>query len=125
MLAGRASQLAEYFAGERHDFDLPLAPAGTPFQQRVWQALREIPYGETTTYGELAAGLGQPTRLPRGRPGQRAQPDRDHRAVPPGDRRRRALTGYGGGLARKRWLLDHERAVLAATTGEPLAAGLW
>src|SRR4051794_16034433 len=55
------AQLAEYFAGTRRTFDLELAPAGTPFQQRVWAALREIPYGETTTYGELAATIGRPT----------------------------------------------------------------
>ena len=53
-------QLAEYFAGTRTAFDLPLAPAGTPFQQRVWAALREIPYGETTSYGELAERIGSP-----------------------------------------------------------------
>jgi methylated-DNA-[protein]-cysteine S-methyltransferase len=54
------AQLAEYFAGARREFDLPLAPSGTPFQERVWAALREIPYGETTSYGELAEHIGSP-----------------------------------------------------------------
>jgi methylated-DNA-[protein]-cysteine S-methyltransferase len=53
-------QLREYFAGAREVFDLPLAPSGTPFQQTVWKALREIPYGETVSYAELAARLGRP-----------------------------------------------------------------
>ncbi|MCI6647757.1 MAG: methylated-DNA--[protein]-cysteine S-methyltransferase [Oscillospiraceae bacterium] len=53
-------QLTEYFAGQRREFDLPLAPAGTDFQRRVWELLREIPYGETVTYGELARRPGNP-----------------------------------------------------------------
>ena len=55
------AQLKAYFAGELREFDLPLAPEGTPFQQTVWQALQTIPYGTTATYGELAAGIGKPT----------------------------------------------------------------
>ncbi|MBD3221483.1 methylated-DNA--[protein]-cysteine S-methyltransferase [bacterium] len=55
-----ARQLGEYFAGERHAFDLPLAPVGTTFQQRVWQQLRRIPYGELRTYSQLAGDLGEP-----------------------------------------------------------------
>lgn len=55
-----ARQLAEYFAGQRRDFDLPLRAAGTPFQQKVWAALRAIPYGETRSYGQIAAAVGNP-----------------------------------------------------------------
>lgn len=60
LLERAARQLAEYFAGERAAFDLPLAPAGTPFQRRVWQALTAIPYGETRSYRKLAAAVGSP-----------------------------------------------------------------
>jgi methylated-DNA-[protein]-cysteine S-methyltransferase len=107
------SQLAEYFAGERADFSVPLKPAGTPFQQRVWQRLREIPLGQTSSYGELAADIGQPTAvravgMANGRnPISIIVPC--HRVVGSTG----ALTGYAGGLAAKRWLLDHERASLA------------
>ncbi|PSL54103.1 methylated-DNA-[protein]-cysteine S-methyltransferase [Saccharothrix carnea] len=103
------TQLAEYFAGTRTDFDLPLDPIGTPFQRTVWRALAEIPYGETVTYGELAQRLGRPSAaravgLANGRnPIAIILPC--HRVVGAnGD-----LTGYGGGLARKRRLLDLER----------------
>ena len=103
-------QLDAYFAGERTVFDLPLRLDGTPFQRAVWAALREIPYGETTTYGELARRLGRPSAsravgMANGRnPVGVIVPC--HRVVgAAGD-----LTGYGGGLDRKRRLLDHERA---------------
>lgn len=109
-----ARQLAEYFAGIRTEFDLRLAPEGTPFQVRVWQALLEIPYGETEGYGDLAARIGSPggaraVGMANGRnPISIIVPC--HRVIgASGD-----LTGYGGGLQRKRWLLDHEAAVLAA-----------
>ncbi|GGI04161.1 methylated-DNA--[protein]-cysteine S-methyltransferase [Egicoccus halophilus] len=109
-VAGAARQLTEYFAGERRTFDLPLALAtGTPFQQRVWQALGEIPYGETISYGELAARIGQPTAsravgLANGRnPISIVVPC--HRVVGANG----TLTGYGGGLTRKQALLDLER----------------
>ena len=72
------------------EFDLPLAPRGTPFQLAVWAELTRIPYGSTVSYGAVAAALGKSAgRLPRRRARQRAQPDLDHRAVPPGDRRGR------------------------------------
>lgn len=124
-LAGPAAQLAEYFAGDRVAFDLPLSPVGTAFQRKVWLALREIQYGRTTTYGELAAGIGQPTAsravgLANGR-NPLAVIVPCHRVIG----RDGTLTGFGGGLDRKRWLLEHERAVLADRTGEPVAAGLW
>jgi methylated-DNA-[protein]-cysteine S-methyltransferase len=103
-------QLSEYFDGERVEFDVPLAMAGTPFQRRVWDALREIPYGETTTYGELAQHVGRPSAsravgLANGRnPIAVIVPC--HRVIGSDG----SLTGYGGGLERKRLLLDLEAA---------------
>lgn len=103
-------QLAAYFAGELHEFDVPLDAAGTEFQQRVWQALGTIPFGVTDTYGGLAARLGQPSAsravgLANGRnPIGIIVPC--HRVLGASG----ALTGYGGGLARKQWLLAHEQA---------------
>jgi methylated-DNA-[protein]-cysteine S-methyltransferase len=124
-LAHAAAQLEEYFAGERTRFDLPLSPVGTPFQLRVWAELREIPYGGTTTYGRIATDLGQPTAsravgLANGRnPIAVIVPC--HRVIGSDG----SLTGFGGGLDRKRWLLEHERRVLAEVAGEPVAACLW
>jgi methylated-DNA-[protein]-cysteine S-methyltransferase len=106
-------QLAAYFAGSLRVFDLPLAMCGTAFQQRVWAALREIPYGETTSYGQLAAAIGRPSAvravgLANGRnPVSIVVPC--HRVVGAGG----ALTGYGGGVERKRALLDLERGTPA------------
>lgn len=112
-----AGQLREYFAGTRTDFDLSLTPVGTPFQQRVWTLLGQVPYGETTTYGELARQLGRPTAaravgMANGRnPISIIVPC--HRVVgSTGD-----LTGYGGGLERKRFLLDLERDRAGAAAG--------
>jgi methylated-DNA-[protein]-cysteine S-methyltransferase len=118
--AAAATQLAEYFAGTRTAFDLPLAPRGTPFQERVWAALREIPYGETTSYGELAERIGSPgaaraVGLANGRnPIGIVVPC--HRVVGSTG----ALTGYGGGIATKRRLLDAERG---ATLFDAVSAG--
>ncbi|GAB2712895.1 methylated-DNA--[protein]-cysteine S-methyltransferase [Halomonas garicola] len=102
------AQLAEYFAGTRTAFDLPLAAEGTAFQQAVWQALREIPYGETRNYGELAAALGKPTASRAVGTANGKNPLAIvvpcHRVVGADGR----LTGYSGGLARKEWLLAHE-----------------
>ena len=102
-------QLAEYFAGERTEFDLDSAPVGTEFQRRVWAALAGIPLSQTTTYGEIARDLGMPTAARAvgaavGRnPLSIVVPC--HRVVAAsGD-----LTGYAGGLDAKRWLLAHER----------------
>lgn len=103
------SQLAEYFSGQRTRFDLKLAPQGTPFQKKVWQLLLQIPCGQTRSYGQLAEQLGQPgaaraVGLANGRnPIGILIPC--HRVVGS----QGALTGYGGGLARKRWLLTHEQ----------------
>jgi methylated-DNA-[protein]-cysteine S-methyltransferase len=125
VLATVVTQLREYFAGERLDFDLALQPAGTPFQTKVWTALRDIPYGRTTSYGELAAELGQPTAsravgLANGR-NPLAVIVPCHRVIGANG----SLTGFGGGIERKRWLLDHERAVLAGRSGAAVSAGLW
>jgi methylated-DNA-[protein]-cysteine S-methyltransferase len=110
--AEAARQLHEYFARERTAFELALAPAGTPFQLRVWAALREIPYGQTTSYGELADRLGQPgaaraVGLANGRnPIAVIVPC--HRVIGADG----SLTGFGGGLGRKRALLDLESPAL-------------
>ena len=110
VLATARRQLGEYFAGERREFDLPLRPAGTPFQREVWDALREIPYGETAGYGELAQRLRRPgaaraVGLANGRnPIAIVVPC--HRVIGAAG----SLTGYGGGLERKRYLLDLEAA---------------
>ena len=106
-----AAQLDEYFAGERTEFDLPLEPAGTPFQRSTWLALREIPYAETINYGQLALRVGNPKAsravgLANGRnPISIVVPC--HRVIGADG----SLTGYGGGLDRKRLLLDLERRV--------------
>ncbi|NAZ77269.1 methylated-DNA--[protein]-cysteine S-methyltransferase [Kineococcus sp. T13] len=101
-------QLAQYFAGERTRFELPLAPRGDAFSRRVWAALREIPHGQTRSYGELARALGGPgyaqaVGLANGRnPLSIVVPC--HRVVGADG----ALTGYAGGLWRKRFLLSLE-----------------
>jgi methylated-DNA-[protein]-cysteine S-methyltransferase len=103
-------QLAEYFAGERTTFDVPLAPVGTPFQQEVWTALVDIPYGTTTTYGELALALGKP--LTASRAVGLANGKNPISIIVPCHRvigSTGSLTGYGGGLPRKQQLLDLER----------------
>lgn len=104
-------QLRAYFAGELRQFDLPLDPQGTPFQQQVWAALREIPYGEVRSYGQIAAAIGNPKAC-------RAVGMANHRNPLPilipchrvcgSDG---SLTGYGGGIERKRWLLELELEV--------------
>lgn len=109
-----AEQLGAYFAGELTTFDLPLAPLGSAFQQRVWAALQEIPFGETESYGDLAERIGSPgaaraVGLANGKnPIGIVIPC--HRVVGSNG----SLTGYGGGLDRKRQLLDLELAVSGA-----------
>jgi methylated-DNA-[protein]-cysteine S-methyltransferase len=113
LLDQAARQLAAWFAGEQISFDLPLRPEGTPFQIAVWQALREIPYAETRSYLEIAAGLGQPKAVRAVGAANGRNPISIvvpcHRVIGANG----ALTGYAGGLERKRWLLGHERQVLA------------
>ncbi len=104
-------QLAEYFAGQRTAFDLPVAAAGTAFQHRVWQALTRIPYGQTRSYTQLAAGLGGPSPVRAVRAVGTANARNPLSIVVPCHRVVGAdgsLTGYAGGLARKRFLLDLE-----------------
>ena len=112
LLAARR-QLAEYFAGDRTEFDLPLAPAGTPFQRRVWDELRKVPYGEVASYGEIARRLGMTGQAARAvglANGRNPVPVviPCHRVVGADGR----LTGYGGGTSRKRFLLDLEQGAL-------------
>jgi len=110
-------QLSAYFAGQLTAFDLALRPAGTPFQQEVWHALRAIPYGETRSYGQLAAALGRPAAV---RAVGRANGSNPLPIVIPCHRvigGNGALTGYGGGLAAKRWLLELERQVSGRGSG--------
>ena len=119
-LAAAAGQLEAYLAGERRAFDLPLALHGTPFQQRVWAELRRIPYGATVTYTELAERVGRPdiVRAVAAAVGRTPVP-----IVVPCHRVLGAdgsLTGYGGGLQRKRALLDLERRV---SDGDPAPPG--
>jgi methylated-DNA-[protein]-cysteine S-methyltransferase len=105
------TQLGEYFAGQRTRFDLPLSPTGTPFQLSVWRALAEIPFGETETYGAVAARVGNPKASRAVGMANNRNPLAVivpcHRVIGASG----SLVGYGGGLEAKRWLLDHERAV--------------
>jgi methylated-DNA-[protein]-cysteine S-methyltransferase len=105
-----AAQLVEYFECGRTHFDVPLAPRGTPFQLAVWQALRSIPYGETRTYGRLAAEIGRPDAARAVGAANGRNPISViipcHRVVGSTG----ALTGYAGGLSAKRRLLDLERS---------------
>lgn len=108
VLDAATHQLREYFAGERREFDLPLAPTGTEFQLRVWQELRRIPYGETISYGELARRIGNPRASRAVGLANGANPIAIlvpcHRVVGADGR----LTGFGGGLRRKATLLAIE-----------------
>jgi methylated-DNA-[protein]-cysteine S-methyltransferase len=104
-------QLRSYFAGKRRAFDLPLAPRGTEFQRAVWDALRRIPYGETTTYTDIAQRIGRPAAVRAVGAANGANPIPIvipcHRVIGASG----GLTGFGGGLPTKRWLLDHEARV--------------
>lgn len=104
-------QLADYFAGRRRDFDLPLAPRGTQFEMKVWSALRKIPYGETVSYADIARAIGNPH-------GARAVGQANgrnpiaivvpcHRVIASGGK----IGGYGGGVPAKRKLLALEQGV--------------
>lgn len=112
ILARAAQQLTEYFARERTSFDLPLEMDGTEFERSVWNLLRDIPYGATTSYSDLARRLGTPkdARAVGAANGKNPIPIivPCHRVIGAnGD-----LTGFGGGLETKRWLLVHEGALL-------------
>ncbi|WP_292977763.1 methylated-DNA--[protein]-cysteine S-methyltransferase [Nitrosomonas sp.] len=109
------AQLSAYFAGELHEFDLPLKAAGTPFQQTVWQALSTIPYGKTVSYKDIA----EQVHLPKASRAVGMANGRNpisiiipcHRVIGANGK----LTGYGGGLHRKEWLLEHEHEDKQAT----------
>jgi methylated-DNA-[protein]-cysteine S-methyltransferase len=111
VLQAAKRQLGEYFAGRRKTFDLPLAPSGTPFQHRVWQALLTIPYGETQSYADIARRIGNPKAVRAVGAANGANPISIvvpcHRVIGADG----SLTGYGGGLPRKRKLLALEQTV--------------
>ena len=113
VLAAARDQLTAWFEGGRTRFDLPLHPLGTPFQLAVWRALAEIPFGETRTYGQIARRLGRPSASRAVGAANGRNPISIivpcHRVIGAGG----ALTGYAGGVGRKQWLLEHERAVAA------------
>ena len=103
-------QLDEYFAGTRRVFDFPYRLHGTPFQEKVWAALQQIPYGETRSYKDIARAIGHPEGLSRGWHGKSRKPcfyrHPRHRVIGADG----SLTGYGGGLAMKQALLALERS---------------
>ena len=105
-----ADQLREYFAGHRRTFDIPLAPEGTGFQKLVWNALCAIPFGVTRSYGDIAAAIGRPAASRAVGAANGRNPIAIivpcHRVIGSNG----TLTGYGGGLPTKRWLLAHEGA---------------
>ena len=106
-------ELEEYFAGRRTVFDLPLEPEGSDWERSVWRALTDIPFSKTKSYGELARLLQRPGAARAIGTANRRNPIAIvipcHRVIGADG----SLTGYGGGLDRKRWLLDHERSDLA------------
>ena len=114
VLQRTAAQLDEYFAGTRTAFDIPLDLQGTRFQLAAWRSLAEIPFGATTSYGRQAAALGIPTAARALGAANGANPVcivlPCHRVIGADG----SLTGFGGGLPVKQWLLDHEARVLAS-----------
>jgi methylated-DNA-[protein]-cysteine S-methyltransferase len=126
-LPAAARQLKEYFTGKRREFDLPLRMEGTEFQQRVWRELTKIPFGETRSYGQLAKRIGNPNGsravgLANGRnPIAIIVPC--HRVIGADG----SLTGFGGGLDRKEWLLTHEGQIIgsAMVNTTPLQSSLF
>ncbi|MBU0507981.1 methylated-DNA--[protein]-cysteine S-methyltransferase [bacterium] len=108
LLRRAEQQLGEYFSGTRKEFDLPVAPVGTDFQHRVWKVLQMIPFGQTRSYGEIARVAGNPAASRAVGSACRSNPlpivIPCHRVVGTNGH----LTGFGGGLDRKAWLLQHE-----------------
>lgn len=109
LLARAVRELAEYFAGERREFDVPVGPPGTPFQQSVWAELRRVPYGETATYAQIAARMGVPGAVRAVGSANGRNPVGVlvpcHRVIGSDGN----LRGYAGGVERKRALLALER----------------
>ena len=107
------SQLEEYFAGERNEFDVPLAFSGTDFQVQIWSRLQKIPCGETVSYGQLAIDCSRPKAVRAVGAAVGRNPISIvvpcHRVVGANG----SLTGFAGGVERKRWLLDREQAISA------------
>ncbi len=105
-------QLQAYFAGDLREFEIPLAPHGTDFQKKVWRELGRIPFGDTISYGELARRIGRPTASRAVGAANGQNPISIivpcHRVIGANG----TLTGYGGGLDRKKWLLEHEAGVM-------------
>ena len=112
VIVATVAQLGEYFDGEREEFDLPLDPVGTDFQQAAWTALRTIPYGTTVSYGEQAARMGDRRKARAVGAANGRNPISIvvpcHRVVGSNG----SLTGFAGGIDTKAWLLDHERGLL-------------
>lgn len=110
-LTGACEQLTAYFEGRRTRFEIPLSMEGTPFQQEVWEALLELPYGETCSYRELARRMGAPEAVRAVAAANARNPLAIlipcHRVVGSDG----ALTGYAWGIWRKKWLLDHEKGL--------------
>lgn len=115
VLVETSRQLEEYFAGDRTEFDLPLDPVGTPFQQSAWTALRTIPYGETITYGEQARRMGDERKARAVGAANGKNPLSIvvpcHRVVGSDG----SLTGFAGGVQTKAWLLAHENVTAGRT----------
>jgi methylated-DNA-[protein]-cysteine S-methyltransferase len=112
-LANRSiEQLERYFAGRLEQFDLPMNPAGTPFQQNVWTALKSIPYGNVVSYSEIARAIGHPQAVRA--VGQAIKRNPLHIVIPCHRviGTNQTLTGYAAGLVRKSWLLMHEKLSL-------------
>ncbi|HUF27410.1 MAG TPA: methylated-DNA--[protein]-cysteine S-methyltransferase [Gemmatimonadaceae bacterium] len=111
VVAETMRQLAAYFAGALTEFDVPIAARGTPFQERVWSALRAIPFGETVAYAEIARRIGRPSAVRAVGAANGRNPVAIvvpcHRVIGADG----SLIGYGGGMDRKRWLLAHEERV--------------
>lgn len=126
------TQLAEYFALQRKQFDLPLEPEGTEFQKQIWKLLQKIPFGETISYGTLAKWYGQPNTARAVGTANGRNPISIiipcHRVVASNGK----LTGYAGGLDRKQWLLQHEQTTIqrqllpsfSNTAGAPRCPGV-
>ena len=114
-----AREIAEYFAGRRRTFDVAVAPAGTPFQQAVWRALRTVPYGATASYAAIAAAIDRPRAVRATGAANARNPVSIlipcHRIVGADG----ALTGYAGGIARKEWLLLLESGIVAPSPPPP------